>query len=359
MNLSSEKFQILMKWSLIIFGYMIITSIILNVTLTNSYFHFHLPEGPTAFQKIVYAEASRPFVYRALVPYLVRSLTRLTPEIIKLKIEYVVQTRDILQIFGFRKEYATEYTWAYIILYCSLIIFALVLREFISIFYRSPDYLADLAPMGALVFIPLLESYFIYDYPHLMLFTASLLFLTGKKYKLFYPIYILTCFSKETAVLIPFIYFLNYFCLNNKTNFWLHLISQTVIWISISVFLRYIFRDNPGQLLEFHLINHNLSVLMNPFSYFRFTFNALPKGLNIFMLSLIALLILIYWKEKAIFLRKALFILVPMIILALIFGWIEEIRMYYESLPICYVLCLHSFMRIFKIPFIQATLICQ
>ncbi|MBN1213699.1 MAG: hypothetical protein JXA92_14090 [candidate division Zixibacteria bacterium] len=355
MNIKTDKFHLIIKWAVLLFAYMIMTSIVLNVTFTNSYFHFHLPEGPTAFQKIVYAEANRPFVYRALAPFLIRSLTHITPDTLKSKISDVVESRDILEIFGFRKEYATEYVWSFVLLYCSLIGFALVLRKFIATFYRSPSYLADFAPLGALACIPLLGSYFIYDYPNLMLFTGCLLFMAQKNFKLFYPIYILTCFSKETAILIPFIFFLNYSLINDKKKYWIHLVTQVIIWILISAFLRYIFRDNPGQLLETHFLGHNLSVLTNPFSYFKFTANALPKDFNIFMLAIIALLTTVHWKEKAIYLRRASAILIPMIALALAFGWVEEIRMYYESVPIFYILCLHSVTKIFNIPIEQTT----
>jgi hypothetical protein len=333
---------------------MIMTSLVLDATLTNSYFHFHLLKGPTAFQKIVYARAARPFVYRAFAPFMVRTLTRLTPEVIKVKIEQVVKTREILKIYGFREEYATEYFWAFVLLYFSLLGFALALRKFIAAFYRAPSFLADLAPLGALACLPLLVSYFIYDYPNLFLFTASLLFLVRKDFKLFYPIYILTCFSKETAVLIPFILLLNYKSVNSRQKFWLHLVLQVVIWLTVSGLLRYVFRDNPGQLVEIHLFGHNLSVLANPSTYFRFTAKALPKGLNIIMLTFLAFLTFKFWKEKAFFLRRALFILVPMSLLTLFFGWVDELRVYFESLPIWYTLCLHAGIRIFDIPFERA-----
>jgi len=339
---------------MLLFLYMVMTSYVMNVTLTNSYFHFHLEEGPTAFANIVYADAPKPFVYRALAPFLVRSLTYLTPQSAKLEIENVVRSKDILQIFGFKMNYATEYFWAFIILYLSVLGFAFIMRKFVTAFYRSPSFLADFAPVAALVCLPLLGSYFIYDYPNLLIFTTCLLFLIKNDLRLFYPVFIVACFSKETSVLIPFILLLNISRYQNRKVFWFNLIAQSLIWVTIFGLLRYVFKDNPGQFLEIHLLGHNLAHLTNPANLFRFTANVLPKGLNIFLVASLVILTAMYWKSKPVFLRRSLFILVPMLGLALIFGWIEETRMYIESLPICFTLCLHSTLKIFKIPYEQS-----
>jgi hypothetical protein len=57
---------------------------------------------------------------------------------------------------------------------------------------------------------------------------------------------------------------------------------------------------------------------------------------------LIAVLAGYHWSEKPAFLRDGLWILAPLVLLTMLFGFVEELRDYYEVYPILLILIVHS-----------------
>ena len=195
----------------------------------------------------------------------------------------------------------------------------------------------------------LFQSYFMYDYPNLFLFSACFLFLYQRKWTLFYVLFALTCFSKETAILLPFVFFLNRREPQFRNRFWRHFFGQSAIWVIITIFLRYVFRHNPGQLVEFQLLKRNIPIVLDPASYFQFDALLLPRDLNLLLIALLAVLVCRNWKKKPLFMRKSLAILIPLVGLGFFFGIIDEMRIYYEVVPIVFMLCLPTIQQIYKV----------
>jgi hypothetical protein len=97
-------------------------------------------------------------------------------------------------------------------------------------------------------------------------------------------------------------------------------------------------------------LDYNLRLLTQPAKFLKFGQHMLPRGLNAMLVALAAVLVVANWRMKPLFLRKSLWILVPLVGLALLFGWVDETRMYYESLPIVLCLSFHTVAMVFSGP---------
>jgi hypothetical protein len=237
-----------------------------------------------------------------------------------------------------------------LLIYISFVGIALVLRLLLKTFYEAPDLLLTLAPVVAIILLPIMVSYFTYDYPSLLLFTLGLLLMARRHWVLFYAVFALACLSKETAVLLPFIFLIDTRRRGWRWPFILHLAAQMAVWVTAFVTLRLVYGDQPGAFMETHLLDYNLPHLLNLSNYVRFNSIFLPSGLNVFMLAILGFLVVHNWRQKPAFLRSALSMLVPLVGLTLFFGLIDELRDYYEAVPVVFALGFYSVAKLFGSP---------
>jgi hypothetical protein len=117
------------------------------------------------------------------------------------------------------------------------------------------------------------------------------------------------------------------------------LIAQFAIFILVKGSLYFIFKNNPGTFIEFHLIDHNLRLLTG----YDLTLAAAVLGL--------ILLIFYKWNEKPNFLKTSLWMFIPLVVLTLFLGYLDELRDYYEVYPIVIIFIAHSIARILNVDF--------
>ena len=103
--------------------------------------------------------------------------------------------------------------------------------------------------------------------------------------------------------------------------------------------LYFVFKSNPGTFIEFHLIDHNLRLLTG----YDLTFAVTILG--------IILLVFYKWNEKPNFLKTSLWTFIPLIILTLFLGYLDELRDYYEVYPDVIIFIVHSIARILDVNF--------
>ncbi|MGB5287792.1 MAG: hypothetical protein WBN42_04830, partial [Ignavibacteriaceae bacterium] len=102
--------------------------------------------------------------------------------------------------------------------------------------------------------------------------------------------------------------------------------AQLFIFLVVKILLYFIYLNNAGGFVEFHLIDRNY-LIFNGYS------------LVVFVVLLIIFLgIFSRWDEKPKFLKDALWIAVPLIILTFFLGFLDELRDYYEVLPVVILL---------------------
>ena len=154
-----------------------------------------------------------------------------------------------------------------------------------------------------------------------------------QNWSLYLVVFVFCCFNKETSILLILVFFLYYLGDKkiDKSAFWKLLFYQVAIFVLIKGVLAYIYLDNPGSFVEFHLYDYNMIRLrkIKPFALLLWGGGA-------------CFLVFYQWVRKPRFLRVALIMLVPLVSLTLLLGFIDEWRDYYEVYPVLVLLAAHT-----------------
>jgi hypothetical protein len=298
------------------------------------------------FSDMVYGDAYRPFVYRTLVPSLIRGITEVTPESIERYIEAATPSRYTLSKLVALSDISPEYIYEYIvclaIVYICFIVFILSLRQLIKHFYDLPDFVADIAPPGALLILPIFFRYcnYVYDPATLCLFSIGILSIARRKWALFYIIYILAGINKETSILLSLVFLVSEYRNRTRTMLFLHLAVQLLLWLVLRECIILIYKDNPGTIIQFHFITHTLTMAFRP----------LKLIYILVVFCTFFLLIRHRWKEKPAFLRQSFMaVFITIFGLVLFIGIIDELRVFYEVYPLAFLLSLPTITEVFGI----------
>jgi len=294
------------------------------------------------FGDMVYGTAHKPFVYRALLPATVRLIAAGIPAEAKTHLARSLADTaaigNLCTILQWEEAYLVEYLIAAVLMYLSLWGFLWSLRYLLVGVYDVSARVQDvfiLVTLGGLTQFFRYYSY-LYDLPNLFLFTLGLALMVRSRWKPFLLVYLLGCLNKETTILLTMIFVIHFFkpARLRRSLFGGLLLSQLAIFAAVRVLLFVPFRDNPGSLVELHLADHNLGLL-----------GAYPVA-ALFGWCGVALLLFYRWSDKPAFLRHGLWIVVPLVVLTFFFGYLDELRDYYEAYPIALLLVLHSVGRI-------------
>ena len=292
---------------------------------------------PSMFSDMVYGKAHQPFVYRTLVPSTVRMITEITPESLIIKVERAAKQKRplsrLVDISQIEDEYVYEYMVALAIIFGCFFGFAFVIRRLIRVHYDYPGFISDLAPLGALLITPAFFRYdnYLYDPATILLFASGLLAVSTRRRVGYYLIFALACLNKETALLLSGVFLVFRYSETRRLHLAGHILLQGLIWISARAFITNLYQGNPGGLVEFHLFDHNLTL-------FAYAFRAVYF---IVFVALWVILIRYRWKAKPILLRRGFLItFVPLLIFGMLFGYIDEVRIFYEAFPFAFLLAL-------------------
>jgi len=291
------------------------------------------------FGEMIYGKAHKPWAYRALLPFCVRITTSAIPEDLRNSLNQKMWENNRFIRFNKRwqweKSLITEYIIASIFMYLALGGFFFSLRYLFGSVYEAPTKLLDFTSLFALLALPVMFRYYsyIYDFPNLFFFTLCLALMIRNEWLLFLLVYTLSCFNKETTILLTMLFAIYFWCcslppLKNPLLRKLILI-QIGIYFTARLMLFYFFHSNPGMFVGINLLKHNLSM----FPY--------PIGTAVGFL-LIIMAILYKWEEKPLFLKCGLWMLLPLVLLCLLFGWLDEMRDYYEVYPVVILLMAHT-----------------
>ncbi|MGB5848417.1 MAG: hypothetical protein WBH40_08015 [Ignavibacteriaceae bacterium] len=300
---------------------------------------------PSMFGDMIYGKASKPFVYRVLLPATVRVLSAPVPQTLRNtisnKIEDNISLNKLFKKLKWEKELAVEYSFAILIMFFSLWGFSIAVRHLFILFYNSSSLFADSVSVLALLGLPTMFQYtsFIYDFPLLLLYTLGLIFLYKQDWIKFLIIFLVGCINKETTILLTLVFYFFYKSDLKKELFNKLLIAQFGIFILVKSSLYFVFKNNPGTFIEFHLIDHNLRLLAG----YDLTLAAVVLGL--------ILLVFYKWNEKPNFLKTSLWMFIPLVILTLFLGYLDELRDYYEVYPAVIIFIAHSIARILDVNF--------
>lgn len=291
------------------------------------------------FSDMVYGKAARPFVYRVLMPASIRLIASVIPPQTKTAANGTLEeyhlVREVLARFNTQPEDAVESLIALTLLYLSLLGFVFALRYLLTGVFRAPTVFTDLVPLLAALGLVLFFTHgYLYDFSTLLLFTLGLGLMVRANWRAYLPVFVLACLNKETAILLTLVFAVHFYRNPriDRARFARLLASQIAIYAAIRLLLTWIFRNNPGSLIEFHLHRHWAV-------YKRYPLLAIASTL---LWILVAFLMFYKWREKPRFLLHGTLIIIPLFALHMLWGWPYEFRVFYEVYPIMVLLSAHT-----------------
>ncbi len=302
--------------------------------------------APSKFSDMVYGTASRPYVTRTLLPTTVRLLTAAIPESIRAAVSSAVVSaygeQDLFRLLGWEPQYVIEFLLGLILMLLALWGFTHALRYLLNavlvVGRRTEEALVVVAVAGLTQFF--CYQNYVYDFPMLFLSTLALGLLVRRRWALFLLVFAAACMNKETTILFTLVFGLHFrrpADLPRRTYAAL-LLTQLGLYGLIRGALWAVFRNNPGGIVEIHVLDHNLPFL-GP--------HPLPA---LFAWGAFVLLLAQGWADKPRFLKDALWMLLPLVVAAFFFGFVDELRVYYEVYAVVLLLALHSIARVLGIP---------
>lgn len=249
--------------------------------------------------------AWKPYQYRALIPWTVRIISS--------------------KFYGNYLIYFYRYT-EFIFIFFLIMVYRYLLSFLFNT--RHLSYFLAFSLFLALPLFYLLPTiypfYFPSDIPSVFFFTVGLIALYKQNWKLYYPVFIIATFNRETSCFLTMLYVIIYFSKKNNREVILHGAIQAAIWLSIKIFLFELYKGNVGVgILENHFSANleYLSTLKNyPYLLSMFLFIGLPTIFS----SLI----------KDTFFRRSVWIIIPFFAGMMIVANIYELRIYGELIPI-------------------------
>jgi hypothetical protein len=282
---------------------------------------------------MVYGRAVRPYQYRVLVPWMVRTALGAVPETVKRALAGAASP-SLFYPMRWETSFAAGYGIVFALLLLSLLGFVSAFRYLYGALFEDRRFVRDTAAIAAVLVLPALFSRhgrYVYDFPALFLFTLGLGLIVTRRWGWFVVLFPLACLNKETAILLSLVFAIHY----RRSSTLLHprmyrrlLAYQLTVFVAIRAALMYLFRSNRGRVVEFHLIDYNLlNVVLEPYSV-----------AAVLTAGALMLLLAHGWQRKPVFLRESLVMLVPLVGLSLLFGYIDELRDYYEAYPVVVLL---------------------
>lgn len=290
------------------------------------------------FPDLVYGSAHKPYVERALVPLAVRAITAATPEAVRTAVWRSLTGRNFVETVGWYDDFIFQFCVATALMLCCLVGFAWTLKRLSESTYDLPPLAHNLAPLAALVALPLFFRYYSYPYDPatLLLFSLCLLWLLRGRFGWFLAGVALASANKETSILLIPLYALHAWQQGRGIPMG-RTLAVIGVWAAVRAGLMWAYRGNPGVIVESHFAEHTVWFLTKFPIAMRYTLAvvvlfALPVGNR--------------WGEKPAFLRAGLWVtLVPLVVAGALFGFVDELRGYYEAFPFLYLLALPSLAR--------------
>jgi len=288
----------------------------------------------TLFADMVEGRAHRPFVYRTLVPSTIRLLSGAMPAPVRRGLADRLHRSKPARALGWeKKDEIPALVVAFGVMTLCLVGFAFALRGAARVLYAFPDPFSGLFPLAVLAFLPAFFKYYnyLYDPGTLLTFAWAVWALAARRTRLFYVVFGLAALNKETAVLLVPVFLTHEWSRLSTRGRVAHGAGLLAIYGVIKLGLHRVFSGNPGGIAEFTLLEHNVPLLGRPGVLL---YMALVLG-PLFVLALGG------WREKPPLLRQGLlFVFLGQLGLAVFLGYLDELRVFYESLVFLVLLAL-------------------
>ena len=275
---------------------------------------------------MVYGTAQQPFIYRTLTATLIRWLTPLVP--MRLGAALAQSNLAFRQIFvqldGMT--YPRESLLCLLVQYLALITAALALRQLMQHLRLSEARVNILTLIFPLTILPFSELAYIYDLPSLAFWCLCLLALAREEWNLYLILFALANIQKETAALLVIVFAV--WAWKRTPLYGLLLANQIGIAMLAKVLLLYLYLDTPGVLIQRHFTDNLWYMAHDPAAL----------GISLLIYALMAWWIARRWHGLPLFLRCALAVIPPFVVVWLYGGLAYEIRVFLDIWPVLFLM---------------------
>lgn len=298
---------------------------LLSLYYTELHFLLCIEAKRASLSLLLEYSADVPFQYRVLIPWIVNFL-------LKLKLPFFDSSIRLFKTIEF------------------LSMFSLVIafRFYLSFFIKN-SILTSIFSLALLILLPyqyifyswtLNAIYYPYDTPSVLFFTLGLIFIYKKNWFIYYPLFIVATFNRETTVFLVFVFLFTTIEKNKVKPVLFHAFSQVLIWMLIKKYLGDLYGNNPGQGYFINFFYINLSVATNPLNIIRMASS----------FGFIWVAVIFYFKLIADkFVERSLLVVFPFLLGMFIVGTITELRIYGELIPVvlsAFLLIVNNLLRL-------------
>ncbi len=288
----------------------------------------------TRFDAMVDGYAAKPFIYRQLVPLLIRSVDVITPPAFR------DDVNEGMERFRFRQDlfWIQRYMpWLnptfplkvthYKRLVGSIFIIGFWIGYMAGLYYLAKELfpsqpaIALFAPIfGTLAFTSFgYQWQYIYDIPCLCLSTACFYFIYKQRFRMYLLIFLMASLNKETAIFSLVFFTVWHWNRLETKKFAILWALQCAIYLSVKISVSIYFMNNSGFFLE-----QNMPIVLAR--------DVLGES-NLYKMAVFAVMWLMFtyqWQEKPEFLKRTLVVL-PLLYLAyFLYGYPHEYRVFFD-----------------------------
>jgi hypothetical protein len=178
--------------------------------------------------------------------------------------------------------------------------------------------------LPALKHYPYINLFYPFDTPSMLFITVGLILLYRRKWMPYYVLFTLATFNRESTCFLTLVYLFTALGRQRHGRVAMHCAMQLVIWVAVRYCLYQLYKDNPGQPIQYGW-NVNLEMLSDPANYY-------------FVMSTMGYLwlpvLLFYRHVRDDFTRKSLLVAVPYLAGLFSFGQVIELRDFVDLIPI-------------------------
>ncbi|MBS1717109.1 MAG: hypothetical protein JSS72_05195 [Armatimonadetes bacterium] len=291
---------------------------------------------PGAMSAVIGGYGQRPYVNRMLVPWIVQFCQTFLSWLIQ-PISSTIRQASVWEDFD-RNFYPETRLVVYAISISCFFFFAVLVRAITAKVYGFQGLRATLAGLCGMLLIPLFFRYFNYIYDPMTIFLSAALI-----YALFLEnlnaaalIFLVAAVNKENALFYLPVIYLTFKRQGSEKQLELTMVLLLVCYGGIQYGIQSLHASNTGDPIAI-MKDHNLKL---------FSWRQWPVPLMLFVIGLgFYKLIRPNWATAPYTLKLGLyFVLAPLVFGAMIIGFLDELRAYYEAFPYLILLAMPSFM---------------
>ena len=272
---------------------------------------------------LVSGTAYKPFQYRALVGWVVGLFSSTFPGI---PLPTWFRLAELFSVFFLLVAYRS---------YIALFIKDEILNSLLSFFMLYVLFFNYLLYPNYPVWFP-------WDMPSVLFFTLGLTLIYRRKWALYYPLFILATFNRETSCFLTIVYLLTAIKKDPAGTVALHFSAQLLIWVAVKSFLFLLYAGNPGWELFEGQMRYNAHLLSRPEYY--------PFILCVFGFVWVPVVFL-FGLIREEFVRRSLLVVFPFFLVMFFTARMVELRVYGELIPVV----LTAFLLVVKESFAKAS----